>query len=504
MDSKYDDEQLRLLRNQLRTKKITKKEYKVLVRRHAEALSLDADLMHWDLHAKNGPMSLVLSSNSRGVCLCTSNEDILESKQQVIGHMKRAIIEVTRAINVPNMDGVLSRGSDCFIEAQLYDQQDQTIGPMVTWPVINSEVNPVWNKVRVFEQEFCAIGAYLIFTVIDEDSQLETMVRGRDVIGAITVAIDDLLRYEETGYELNLTKAAARHPAANHEPSKLFIRLVREPTSSSKTIFFVRHGESKWNQAQESMNLVNMLKEYDHGLSGDGMLQAADLARAIAEHIDEPDTIELLSATTIFCSPLTRAIQTALIGLQRHPCLQAKGLALVKDAREIKKIGGFDTVGVEYGVEKIKQRVAKEMQTLYSDEREEERLMSVAFDGGDAVNEWWTPPDHADHKHSISSRIHDLLTKMQFATDDTMVVTGHSLLWRELFKACGATRLGCEKSDRFAHCKMPNTGVVRCEFDFSKPRASAITSIGLLFKKELLHKHHKDHNEPEDAKDVPA
>jgi hypothetical protein len=67
-------------------------------------------------------------------------------------YMKRAIIEVRRAVNVPNLDGVLSRGSDCYIEGQLQNRRNKMIGPMVTWPVINSEVNPVRRCSKSFKQ----------------------------------------------------------------------------------------------------------------------------------------------------------------------------------------------------------------------------------------------------------------------------------------------------------------------------------------------------------------
>jgi broad specificity phosphatase PhoE len=371
---------------------------------------------------------------------------------------------------------------------------------MVSWPVINSDPNPVWNKVRVIEQEFLVDKTHLTFTVVDEDNAVEELVRGRDNIGIVTVPLKDLVDNKEKGYELKLTKRAAKHAAANHEAIKLFVRLVPEPATATKTVFFIRHGESKWNQAQAGLNLINMLKEYDHGLSQPGKDQAERLSQDIAANPDDPDATKLLSATTIFCSPLTRAIQTTLIGLQAHPVLQGKGLELEKDAREIKKIGGFDTVGMEFGVEKIKARVTKEMKTLYSEEEKVKRLTGVKFDGGDAVNEWWTHPDQADSAQAIESRIHDLLQKLQYAPDETIVVTGHSLLWKHMYKTCGTASLGAD-GEKFGCCKMPNCGVVKCEIDFSKPKDQVITSIKLLFGKTLLGKNRRDSETPEQLAD---
>lgn len=43
-----------------------------------------------------------------------------------------------------------------------------------------------------------------------------------------------------------------------------------------KTIFLIRHGESRWNEAQESGNVIGLL-HYDHGLTKKGIDQANDL-----------------------------------------------------------------------------------------------------------------------------------------------------------------------------------------------------------------------------------
>jgi hypothetical protein len=38
-------------------------------------------------------------------------------------------------------------------------------------------------------------------------------------------------------------------------------------------IFFVRHGESIWNEAQSAKDFGQMVSDVDHGLSIDGMAQ---------------------------------------------------------------------------------------------------------------------------------------------------------------------------------------------------------------------------------------
>ena len=45
----------------------------------------------------------------------------------------------------------------------------------------------------------------------------------------------------------------------------------------SKRIFFVRHGESAWNEAQREMQLAKMIR-FDHPLNARGVQQAQQLA----------------------------------------------------------------------------------------------------------------------------------------------------------------------------------------------------------------------------------
>ena len=65
----------------------------------------------------------------------------------------------------------------------------------------------------------------------------------------------------------------------------------------------------------------------------------------------------------IFSSPLTRAIETALVTCEGHSSLQQNGLILLRNLREQKNIGSFDTVGKFYG-DDIEVHVRK----VFSDE----------------------------------------------------------------------------------------------------------------------------------------
>ena len=50
-----------------------------------------------------------------------------------------------------------------------------------------------------------------------------------------------------------------------------------------KTVYFLRHGESQWNEAQANRNPVKMFGKFDHALTAEGLEQADRLARRIAK-----------------------------------------------------------------------------------------------------------------------------------------------------------------------------------------------------------------------------
>ena len=103
-----------------------------------------------------------------------------------------------------------------------------------------------------------------------------------------------------------------------------------------KTVYFLRHGESQWNEAQANRNPVKMFGKFDHALTAEGLEQADRLARRIAKTPQWKEERRAFErCTIIYCSPLTRALQTCLVALRDHPCLRAsgKGVTLVPACR---------------------------------------------------------------------------------------------------------------------------------------------------------------------------
>ena len=54
------------------------------------------------------------------------------------------------------------------------------------------------------------------------------------------------------------------------------------PAAPNKRVFFVRHGESRWNEAQRKKDVLEMVSHVDHPLNQTGYMQATCLRAAVA------------------------------------------------------------------------------------------------------------------------------------------------------------------------------------------------------------------------------
>ena len=96
-------------------------------------------------------------------------------------------------------------------------------------------------------------------------------------------------------------------------------------------------------------------------------------------------TSDFLQVERVFTSPLTRTIQTALLGLEGHPTVKSSGLTLLRNLREIKKLGGLDTKGVVSG-DGIAERVKEELIKGLGAEGAEKVLADI--NPHDAQSQW--------------------------------------------------------------------------------------------------------------------
>lgn len=316
-------------------------------------------------------------------------------------------------------------------------------------------------------------------------------------------------------------------------------------TRASKRIFYVRHGESKWNEAQRDINIANMMR-FDHPLTLFGVQQAQALggraavacsqaqagvlvhanvtstspptmsppsspsspkSRSPSLMVAENEGSELCESygrcTTCYVSPLTRAVQTACFMLQSHP-LTAQGVmrqVCLQSIREIKGVGGLDTVGIEQG-DGVLDRAKKKLAEIVNDQAASRLGAGMAFDPNDAIGQWWTSETDSDNAQDVEARIYDFLETMRLHdADDAVIVVGHSLFLQQLvakiipkaddgagISGSGATRVSPDPFDAFKASKDPFTpaAATTSSDPFAVPQRSTVGPDDIPFVPSTL------------------
>jgi len=261
----------------------------------------------------------------------------------------------------------------------------------------------------------------------------------------------------------------------------------------------------------------------------------------------DDEAARLLRAELVMCSPLTRAIQTCLIGMQplllpaqgacapaatsqrpnvaeaeadadvslaaavvakalevaysqldleeprqqQATVMTAHTVMLNPNLREKRNFGGKDSSGKWCGAA-LTAGVHAELSTLYADvPSTAEALCTVPLDLSAVENKWWLGSKESEVH--VSERIAELLAQLRFAPQSTIVLVGHSHYFREMLrhfrspncKASDATGAPIDGGDLDAK-KLSNAGIARCEFDWGANEAKPVTEVQLLFNSELV------------------
>ncbi|KAJ8606491.1 hypothetical protein CTAYLR_005901 [Chrysophaeum taylorii] len=249
-------------------------------------------------------------------------------------------------------------------------------------------------------------------------------------------------------------------------------RLEIEPVeraagSKLKTVFLIRHGESEWNVAQRQFDVVGMFGQFDHGLTNRGARQAEALRRRVrGANKTDAARLEFEGATRVYCSPLTRAVQTALIALAGHRALRDRGLTLADDLRElVYPVGGFDSIKRN----PLDASLRRARDTLGP------RLAGQIERGRRYVDDEVAAAWYAETRRGAASR----LARFVFTTlcgpegdDDPVIVVGHSLFFMALVNNFASEHLRVQDpvARRLATSKLDNAAVARLTLNCSEPR----------------------------------
>jgi len=317
-------------------------------------------------------------------------------------------------------------------------------------------------------------------------------------------------------------------------PVRVFIGALPKVPSSRKRVFFIRHGESRWNKASANKDIVGLVKEVDHSLSEEGKHQCMDLQIKILKMSNEEDRQgakaddakggrdnkeyqeklekEFFSVRRVYCSPLTRAVQTAVICLADHPLFsddeegkirkkkegggespEEEGyITLLDSARERRNFGSFDTQGKAVGDE-IRVRAEDEFQELFSDQGVPKfvRRMLTRIDPNMCTFAWWNC--FKESSGSFKARVEEFCNHIAFDEEETIIVVGHSHFIRDFIKVHMSEKykkLHPEESKDFGLFTVENCGVVGLDIDFTTPSSPIIHDVQLMFGSKLKVKQH--------------
>ena len=421
------------------------------------------------------------------------------------------VIEVVRASNLPNMDIVSL--TDCYVVFSFREVREvggsSKVGANALGGVsyrtltCNNNLNPVFGTYKEFPYIPKSTDT-LLLELYDED------VPGfpGESIGSATVTYSALASTKGE-IDLNIKLKTSHRNKTDRPETTITVRKVFAGTleSDEKEIFVVRHGESKWNEAQHDKDVSGLVKQFDHELTSKGLDQAAKFNAKWKQELDavkdNDDLACFLSATKIFSSPLTRAIETALVTCEGHSSLQQNGLILLRNLREQKNIGSFDTVGKFHG-DDIEVHVRKVFSDEFGgDDGEGERVNSLMapIDYNYATGQWWTRLEVAERKKDVINRWDHLFNRLRYGyvNDKVIILVGHSHFFRAMCQEYISEGYRNEEPKWTAELergKLDNASCMRCTIKWEKRGTKSfenlntppvITKCKLVFGSKIVH-----------------
>mmetsp|Transcript_76675 Transcript_76675/g.151692 ORF Transcript_76675/g.151692 Transcript_76675/m.151692 type:complete len:490 (+) Transcript_76675:46-1515(+) len=446
-----------------------------------------------------------------------------------------ALLELISCTNAPQMDQLSE--SDLYIVFWV-EEHNTPVCQRHYFPYRLNSDSPVWDQKRVLRYWDPAGDAVaeLVMQVVDFDDGLTTQVFGQDIVGTVRVPLSEIHAAKGSIMTRTVPLTSKAAATAKKDDCLLSFRVHEGDAIKSwpveKWIFLVRHGESKWNIAQEKHDVIGMAKSVDHGLSCKGLDQASSLAGKIlaardqitlnaargwvGQHGDAPSWAydKFFAAEAILASPLTRAIQTAVVAMQHHPLVSRFPIRLRSEIREIKNVGGLDTIG-QFKGDAILPHLKKELTDLYTEAAETEghsmrdleqaclgrkqshgkgesaadaiaRVNSIRVDTNNTNDEWWTSVK--EDEHDAKDRVAEFLVQMKLCPCENVIAVGHSHFIRHLcrhFLAPRCHQVYPQESKLLGKHTLGNCGVLAVKADFSLPVDNCITDLYLMLGSEL-------------------
>ena len=207
------------------------------------------------------------------------------------------IVELLHATNLPSMCGPTAEGSgstkaagdlggtNAFVTMKIVpsskDGKARPKGTERRWPFKNDTCFPIWNKARdlgrFVEGDTLKVALHHHGKAAAAGASQPRLLAANaapiysENIGGADMVLQAVEYDREYCIVVNskLSRGVAKVESAL--PMVLRLRFLKPPVAR-KTVFLIRHAESKWNRAQRRNDLVAMA-QVDHGLSQDGREQ---------------------------------------------------------------------------------------------------------------------------------------------------------------------------------------------------------------------------------------
>lgn len=392
------------------------------------------------------------------------------------------------AKHLPSMD--VASESDVFVVMVLLDGHGHVV-TSAKWPVKWDANNPVWNSCRPLGKALLGgAGMRVRLKLYDHDEAPLGKLQRSELIGTASIALSELRIGEApSSLPVVLKRSKLRRASAllstkpTQRPFITLGRVAPEEAPPRKTVYLVRHGESVWNAAQASKDVVAMMSAVDHPLNDTGRGQAESLARHLAAGGSEAE--EVMKATLVVCSPLTRAIQTCLVGLApllAHEGSGARSVQLNPNAREKRNFGGKDSSGKHVGDE-ITADLERSMYELYPAAGKAEELLRPQLDLELVQTQWWL--GQKEEEAHVVARTDELLAQLRYCEATSIVLVGHSHYFRELFRNF-MPETAQSAAPELLKKKLSNGGMVAVDLNWADQPEKPVASVRLLFDTELV------------------
>ena len=184
-------------------------------------------------------------------------------------------IEVIKAKNVPRCD--LFSPSDPFVQCYIsvdFNGTKHRVSQISTTSIKQDTEEPIWHY---FTNLNCTPpeSSFLSINLYDADFDDNAVLKTQTLLGSAQIPVADLAHDDTRSYplELKLQKPVTKE---NISDFSIYLRRIfrEKPPPRRKTFFIIRHGESKWNQAEDTKNIPALIA-FDHPLTAKGIAQVS-------------------------------------------------------------------------------------------------------------------------------------------------------------------------------------------------------------------------------------